>query len=201
MHFQFYAWWWNLLLFEIVYQNFPKVALASWTAANFLIFLTATISTLSILILNSIFFKSSRICQELLKRDNFAVHDEDSESNTALHLACIYGHSRVVSALISYGADIKARNYNLWTPLDCAAAYGQMKCAKILLEANADINPMDKNKVTPLHLAARNGHDKTVKLLIGCDKITLVRSLHCKQTADHIFRKWSLCYASQQLRS
>ena len=156
-------------MFEIVYQNFPKVALASWTAANFLIFLTATISTLSILILNSIFFKSSRICQELLKRDNFAVHDEDSESNTALHLACIYGHSRVVSALISYGADIKARNYNLWTPLDCAAAYGQMKCAKILLEANADINPMDKNKVTPLHLAARNGHDKTVKLLIGCD--------------------------------
>ena len=73
----------------------------------------------------------------------------------------------MVSTLISYGADIKSRNYVLWTPLDCAAAYGQQKCAKILLDANADINPMDRNKVTPLHLAAKYGHDQTVKLLIG----------------------------------
>ena len=42
-----------------------------------------------------------RICKEILRRDAFAVHDEDSESNTALHLACYYGHSIVVSTLIS----------------------------------------------------------------------------------------------------
>ena len=61
----------------------------------------------------------------------------------------------MASTLISWGADIKSRNYYLWTPLDCAAAYGQPKCAKLLLDANADINAMDKNKTTPLHLAAR----------------------------------------------
>lgn len=101
-----------------------------------------------------------------MKRDTFAVHDEDSESNSSLHLACINGHSQVVSTLLAYGADIKSRNYYLWTPLDCAAAYGQIKCAKILLDANADIDPMDKNKTTPLHLAARYGHERTAKLLI-----------------------------------
>ena len=75
-------------------------------------------------------------------------------------------YSRLVSTLISYGADIKSRNYVLWTPLDCAAAYGQQKCAKILLDANADINPMDRNKVTPLHLAASCGHYRIVKSIL-----------------------------------
>ena len=107
-----------------------------------------------------------KICKEILKKDAFSIHDEDSESNTALHMACMYGHARVVSTLISYGADIKSRNYFLWTPLDCAAAYGQLKCAKLLIESNADIDAIDKNKTTPLHLAARYGHEKIAKLLI-----------------------------------
>ena len=119
---------------------------------------------LTIINLNTFIFCS--ICQDILKTDMFAVNDEDSESNTALHLACVSGHSRVVSKLIHYGANIKSRNYILWTALDCAAAYGQPKCAKLLLDANADINAMDKNKTTPLHLAARYGHDKVAKLLL-----------------------------------
>ena len=107
-----------------------------------------------------------KICKEILKKDAFSIHDEDSESNTALHMACMHGHARVVSTLISYGADIKSRNYFLWTPLDCAAAYGQLKCAKLLIDTNADIDAIDKNKTTPLHLAARYGHEKIAKLLI-----------------------------------
>ena len=41
---------------------------------------------------------------------------------------------RVVSTLINAGADVNARNYQLWTPIDCGAAYGQPKCVKILIE-------------------------------------------------------------------
>ena len=74
------------------------------------------------------------VCKEILKNDKYAINDDDCENNTALHLACRYGHSRVVSALINAGADIVARNYYLWTPMDCAAAYGQPKCVKILIE-------------------------------------------------------------------
>ena len=78
----------------------------------------------------------NRITKEILRRDRFAVNDEGSNSNTALHLACSYGHSRVVNILIQHGAEIEARNYYLWTPLDCAAAYGQPKCAKLLLNVS-----------------------------------------------------------------
>ena len=64
------------------------------------------------------------------------MNDEDSDSNTALHLACIHGHARIVKTLIEHGAEIEARNYYLWTPLDCAAAYGQPKCVKLLLDVS-----------------------------------------------------------------
>ena len=94
------------------------------------------------------------------------MNDEDSNSNTALHLSCMNGHSRVVDTLINAGADIAARNIHLWTPLDCAAAYGQPKCAQLLINANAPLDPLDKNKTTPLHLTAQYGHEKTAKILI-----------------------------------
>ena len=61
------------------------------------------------------------------------MNDEDYESQTALHLACIHGHFKVVSLLINKSADIQARNCYLWTPLDCAAAYGWVKCAQLLV--------------------------------------------------------------------
>ncbi|XP_071749523.1 transient receptor potential cation channel subfamily A member 1 homolog [Lepeophtheirus salmonis] len=107
-----------------------------------------------------------KIVMDILKRDRFSVNDSDFESHTSLHLACIFGHSKVVSTLIAAGADIEARNYCLWTPLDCAAAYGQTKCANLLLNANAPIDARDKNKTTPLHLSARYGHENVAKLLI-----------------------------------
>ena len=74
------------------------------------------------------------IVKEILRLDSFSVNDEDFESQTALHLASIHGHYKVVSLLIKEMADIQARNCYLWTPLDCAAAYGWTKCTKILLD-------------------------------------------------------------------
>ena len=71
--------------------------------------------------------------REILSRDSYSVNDEDYESQTALHLACIHGHYKVVSLLIKAMADIQARNCYLWTPLDCAAAYGWGKCAQLLI--------------------------------------------------------------------
>ena len=65
-----------------------------------------------------------RLVREILERDQFSVNDEDYESQTPLHLACVHGHIKVVAALIEAKANIQARNYYLWTPLDCAAAFG-----------------------------------------------------------------------------
>ncbi|XP_033741695.1 transient receptor potential cation channel subfamily A member 1 homolog [Pecten maximus] len=112
--------------------------------------------------------KSGRtnIVRELVLRDHSSVNDEDEDSNTALHLAADCGHAKVAGVLLDNGADVAARNCNLWTPLDSAAAKGWVKTCKVLLEADAPINPMDKTKTTPLHLAARYGHPGVVELLI-----------------------------------
>ena len=45
------------------------------------------------------------------------------------------------------GADIEARNMQLWTPLDCAAAKGWTKTARVLLDADAPVDPTDRSKV------------------------------------------------------
>jgi len=45
-----------------------------------------------------------------------------------------------VSLLIAAGADITARDYFLWIPLDLAVLFGHLKCAKILLDVKIHSN-------------------------------------------------------------
>ena len=47
--------------------------------------------------------------RELVRQNRQVVNDEDEDSNTALHLAALAGHNKVVMALIENGADIEAR--------------------------------------------------------------------------------------------
>ena len=47
--------------------------------------------------------------RELVRRNKTVVNDEDEDSNTALHLAALAGHNKVVKELIDAGADIEAR--------------------------------------------------------------------------------------------
>ena len=49
------------------------------------------------------------VVRELVKQNRMVVNDEDEDSNTALHLAALAGHNKVVQALIENGADIEAR--------------------------------------------------------------------------------------------
>ena len=83
------------------------------------------------------------------------VNDEDEDSNTPLHLACLAGHAKVVRTLIEAGADIEARNCTLWTPLDCAAARGWLKTVRVLLEADAPVDPLDRSKVPFVNILPR----------------------------------------------
>ncbi|XP_078001472.1 transient receptor potential cation channel subfamily A member 1 homolog isoform X2 [Glandiceps talaboti] len=111
-------------------------------------------------------YGKTRTVTELVKRKRMIINDEDENSNTPLHLAALEGHVKTLQALLAIGADIGARNLNLWTPLDCAAAKGWLKTAMALLEADSPVDPTDKAKTTPLHLASKNGHVEVVQLLL-----------------------------------
>ena len=46
----------------------------------------------------------------LVNHDLNSINDEDEDSNTALHLASLAGHNKVVTVLLETGADIEARS-------------------------------------------------------------------------------------------
>ena len=87
--------------------------------------------------------------------------DEDVDSNSPLHLACINGHWEAARILLLNEADPNARYCTIlllesctifrsarnWTPLDCAASGGWDKIALLLIENGADIDPRDKANV------------------------------------------------------
>lgn len=88
--------------------------------------------------------KILRVVRELVRRHKLLIPDENEESNTALHLACLEGHPEVVKVLLEHGAEVEARNTSLWTPLDCASAKGHVYCVHLLLDYDAPLDPLDK---------------------------------------------------------
>ena len=65
---------------------------------------------------------------------------QDSDGDTALHLAATHGLDDVLKTLIEMGIDVNIRNgsMNRWTALITAAYCGKISCLKILLENGAD---------------------------------------------------------------
>lgn len=60
------------------------------------------------------------------------------EKQTMLHLACLKGFQRVVSALVTRGARVDCKDVNGYTPLHFAAMGGHTKVASILFKARAN---------------------------------------------------------------
>jgi len=72
---------------------------------------------------------------------------------TALHLAAMYDHPRVIAKLIKGGCDIHPVDISGRTPLHKAAFFGRMMAAKKLIQLGANLHALDDNGVTPLHAA------------------------------------------------
>ena len=70
------------------------------------------------------------------------------------------------------GADVNAKNSQVWTPLHFAAEKNRVEMAVYLISQNADINMHSKPGGTPLHEAASSGSTEMTALLLakGADK-------------------------------
>ncbi|UOX38729.1 ankyrin repeat containing protein [Finch poxvirus] len=89
----------------------------------------------------------------------------NSCGETALHRAASVGSLEVVEVLVSYGADVNARDITGSTPLISASPY--VDTAKLLLEKGANINIADVNGYTALHNAARYGSLESIYLFLS----------------------------------
>ena len=109
-----------------------------------------------------------RLCLLLLNHDKSTAYDEDSGSQTPLHLACAADHPEVARVLLDHGAPADNRDCNLWTPLGCAARRGNLACVLVMLEEkySVDIDPVHPEADSPLCLAAMSGSVEMVNLLI-----------------------------------
>ena len=110
---------------------------------------------------------------------------------TSLHLACMKGHTKVMSDLIRYGADVNARAQNGVTPLIISLGPKLLTSAKMLLDHGASVDLQDNRGEFALYCAAQIGWCKAVKLFLfyGSD---IQRQTKLGDTAIH-----AACYGKQ----
>lgn len=84
--------------------------------------------------------------------------------DSALMLAVLRGHDKVVDVLIGAGAPL---NHDGWTPLHYAAFEGRLEILERLIAAGAELEALAPNKSDALMLAARNGHIAVVRRLLA----------------------------------
>lgn len=128
---------------------------------------------------------SLSIMQKLLFK-NIPVHETDKNGWTALHIACWFGKTDMVKALLAHGAgdDVNDLDHGSATrvvalaiyhhygdtrgatPLIYAAFGGYAEIVRQLINKGADVNKKSRDGYTALMWAAHNGHLETVRLLL-----------------------------------
>lgn len=88
------------------------------------------------------------------------------QENAALHMACYFGFTNVVTELLDKGVNPNLKNNQKVTPLHFAAQQNRLDIVNIMIDRGADVNAQTINKTTPLHWAAEQNHAKMINLLI-----------------------------------
>ena len=113
---------------------------------------------------------------------------------TALHNATLRGHKAIVLLLLSAGADIDARNFDLEeTALHIAVTNRKDDILQILLDKGANVNAVARDGMTALHIATQQGRTDIVQLLVNKGSEVMAKNAALNgQTAIHIAS--SQCY-------
>ncbi|XP_033982814.1 ankyrin repeat domain-containing protein 27 [Trematomus bernacchii] len=116
----------------------------------------------------------------------------DDRGYTPLHVAAIYGQSRLIDLLVCKGAAVNATDYHALAPLHLACQKGYQGVTLLLLHYKANTDAQDNNGNTPLHLACMYGHEDCVKAMVYYDVQTCRLELQNDKgdTALHIAARW-----------
>ncbi|KAH8406965.1 hypothetical protein KR222_001732 [Zaprionus bogoriensis] len=98
------------------------------------------------------------------------INCQDVNGYTALHHACLNGHSSIVRLLLAHNAQIDVPDIRGSTPLFLASWAGHQEIVKMLLFHNprpANPNAQTIENETPLHSGAQHGHNAVVAILLS----------------------------------
>ena len=87
-------------------------------------------------------------------------HCDRLKGYTALHYAAMHNFPKILSFLLSRGADLHLQDNDGNFPLHLCVANGCFETVEILVNHSADVNCMNRAWQTPLHLAAFAGKNR-----------------------------------------
>ncbi|CAG0903348.1 unnamed protein product [Cyprideis torosa] len=96
----------------------------------------------------------------------FNVNIRNEAEMTALHLASLEGHTKIVKLLLEHGGDHQAVDIISSTPLHAACSGGHFEVVRLLVHAGASFDAQDEDGWTALHFAASKGFRKIVDVLL-----------------------------------
>ena len=108
----------------------------------------------------------SYICSLLLAHGSNVNEVDPLTKDTALHNAAIRGYEASVEVLLSWGAEVDARNNFGGTPLYNASQEGHLACVLALLKARASVTLPTNDCDLSIHVAAENNRAEVVRTLL-----------------------------------
>ena len=109
----------------------------------------------------------------------------EGERETALHLACLYGHETCAKLLLEAGSDVNARDEDGSSPLHNASAGGFVPIVSALLAAaGIDVTIADSDGDTALHASARGDHAEVCARLLAAGADGGAKNLARKAPVD-----------------
>ncbi|KAF8085755.1 hypothetical protein N665_0648s0006 [Sinapis alba] len=118
--------------------------------------------------------------------------DEPLEDNdSALHLACLYGHLPCVQLLLERGANMEVKDEDEAIPLHDACAGGYLGIVELLFSQASGpecvkrmIETVDIEGDTPLHHAARGEHLDVIRFLLGSGASPTIKNSYGKTPGE-----------------
>ena len=124
-------------------------------------------------------------CLQRLIRAGVDVNQQDGGKRTALHLACWFGHDRLIQVLLRARARVEAIDEMGKTALHHACWFGHMACCNALIEADAPLDAQDICGWSALHFAVRHNRPEIVRALVQAGASTKLKNVQ-GQTAESI---------------